>query len=249
MTDHLPENSSPAQWVEQLYSPQTRRRARQRLVAARAVEPLLECLRSTNESVVWAAVVSLGELRAAEAREPLIELLERGKLEMDVCDSLARITGTDLGTDPRQWRKSLGGDVQAPALDATDCISRAADHLGATPTGSDGSYRLKLSLPDGRTQKVAVFFGRRDTDGHELVVIYSECGPAVPKYLEAVLRKNMSMPSGAFAIRDIDGVANFVVVDTMMASSVTPGALARKIEQIASRADQVEELLTQEDRR
>lgn len=249
MTDHSPENSSTTQWVEQLYSPQTRRLARQRLVAARAVEPLLECLRSTNESVVWAAVVSLGELRATEAREPLIELLQRGMLETDVSDSLARITGNDLGTDPRRWRKALGATAAAPSLDAADCMSRAADHLGVTATGSDGSYRLKLSLPDGRSQKVAVFFGRRDGDGHELVVIYSECGPATPKYFEAVLRKNMSMPSGAFAIRDIDGVANFVVVDTMMSSSVTPGALARKIEQIAARADQIEKLLTEEDRR
>lgn len=248
MSENTPD-SSTAQWVEQLYAPQTRRLARQKLLAARAIEPLLECLQSTNESVVWAAVQSLGELRATEAIEPLIVLLERDVLEIDVGESLAQITGKDLGTDPAKWRGALGATPEASRFDAAECMAHTADYLGVRATGSGKSYRLRLSLPDGRTQKVAVFFNRHDADGHELVVVYSECGPAQPKYYEAVLRKNLSMPSGAFAIRDIDGVANFVVVDTMMVGAVTPGTLARKIEQIAVRADQVEKQLTQEDRR
>ena len=64
--------------VEQLADPRTRRAARHKLVSARAVGPLLECLASYNESVVWAAVESLGELRAPEAAAPLVELLSRG---------------------------------------------------------------------------------------------------------------------------------------------------------------------------
>ena len=58
------------QLVEQLRRPQTRRTARQELVAARAVGPLLECLGADNESVVWAAVESLCELKAVEAVGP-----------------------------------------------------------------------------------------------------------------------------------------------------------------------------------
>ena len=83
----------------------------------------------------------------------------------------------------------------------------------------------------------------------ELVVIYSECGPANPKYYERVLRKNLGIPAGAFAIRDIGGKPNFVMVDTVLAGMVTPSVLARKIENIASRADIVEKSLTKEDRR
>ncbi|HBO44284.1 MAG TPA: hypothetical protein DD670_10205 [Planctomycetaceae bacterium] len=237
------------QWVEQLHWPQTRRVARQKLVAARAVDCLLDCLQSTNESVVWAAVVSLGELRAPEAVEPLIDLLERGVLEMDVGESLAQITGKNAGTDARQWRSVLGSTAVANTLNVADCVSRTADYLGVEAVGSGESYRFKLPLPDGRAQKVALFFGRCDGEGHELVVIYSECGPASPKYYESVLRKNLSMPFGAFAVRDIDGTPNFVVVDTMAAAATTPGMLARKIEQIAAQADQVEKQLTQEDRR
>jgi serine/threonine-protein kinase len=106
-----------------------------------------------------------------------------------------------------------------------------------------------LSLDEGRAQKVAVYFGREDAEGEELVVIYSECGPADPKYYEVVLRKNLSIPSGAFAVRDLDGSPHFVLVDTMLASSATPSALAKKIEHIADRADAVEQSLTKQDTR
>jgi hypothetical protein len=244
------------QLVEQLDNPQTQRAARHELVAARAVEPLLECLHADNESVVWAAVQSLGELRAAEAVAPLIDLLERGVLMLDVCEALTMITGQYFGTNVSRWREWLGqrppGEstpAAAASLDAAQCIRQTADYLGVQPSGSGDSYRFKLPLRGGRTQHVAVFFGRKDAQGGELVIIYSECGPANPKFYETVLRKNLGIPAGAFAIRDIKGKPNFVMVDTMVAASVTPGALAKKIEHIASWADMVEKDLTKEDRR
>jgi hypothetical protein len=249
MSESAPQSELIAEWVEKLREPQTRRFARQKLIEARAVAPLLECLQSANSSVVWAAVVSLGELKAPEAVEPLITMLERGTLEMDVCDSLARITGKDLGADPRRWRAAVGAAAAPTAINAEACIAETAEYLGVRPSKSGGSYQFKLSLADGRTQRVAVFFDRRDADSGEMVVIYSECGPAAPKYFEAVLRKNLSMPCGAFAVRDIDGTPQFVMVETLPAAAASAGTLARKIEQIAARADQVEKLLTQEDRR
>lgn len=237
--------------VEQLYEPRTRWAARQKLVAANAVGPLLKCLDSINESVVWAAVESLGQLRAREAVGPLIELLERGVLTVDVCEALTRITGQDFGANVGKWRRwiSQAGRAEPPKRDIAGCIRQTGQLLGVEPTGSGESFRFKLLLPDGRTQKVAVYFGREDDRGNELVVIYSECGPVEPKYYQAVLRKNLSIPAGAFAIRDIDGKPNFVMVDAMVADIVTPSALAKKVENIAVRADTVEKVLTKEDRR
>lgn len=237
--------------VEQLYEPHTRRGARQKLVRERAIGPLLECLNSPNQAVVWASVVSLGELRAPEAIGPLVDVLARGELVVDVAEALARITGQDFGADVRRWRQwyeSTGGKV-APAMDMAACIRSTGQYLGAEPSGSDKTYQFKLSLPNEREQKVAVFFGREDEQGAEIVVIYSECGPADPKHYEAVLRKNLTIPSGAIAIRDIDGQPNFVMVETLLAASVTPRTLAKSIENIAARADSIEKSLTREDRR
>jgi hypothetical protein len=69
------------------------------------------------------------------------------------------------------------------------------------------------------------------------------------KHYEAWLRRNVSIPAGAFAIRDVDGQPQFVMVDTLLAASVTASVLAKKIEYIAAQADLVENALTKEERR
>ena len=237
--------------VEQLFEPRTRRAARRQLVRAGAVAPLLECLDSTNESVVWAAVESLGELRAPEAIEPLLDLLARGVLVASVSEALARITRQDFGSEVLRWRKWIAANPGnlAPELDIADCIQATARFLGVEATGLGKTPQFKLSLSNGREQRVGVFFGRKDDQGEPIVIVYSECGPANPKYYEAVLRKNLKIPAGAFAIRDIDGQPNFVLVDTMLAAVVTPIHLAQRIENIAARADALEKTLTGEDRR
>lgn len=236
-------------WVAELADPRTRRAARQKLVTAGAVEPLLECLKSHNESVVWAAVESLGDLHATQAVGPLVGLLGRGRLAFDVCEALTRITGQNFGTDAKKWREwmSSNPDLRARPLDVADCMRRTAELLGVEPAGSSNTYQLKLSLPHGRSQKVAVLFGRQDSEGDEIVLIYSECGPANPKHYETLLRKNLTMPGGAFAIREVNGQAILVVVETTLVETVTPGVLAKKIENIAARADAVEKQLAGED--
>ncbi len=236
--------------VDQLYDPHTRRSARQKLVRARAVGPLLDCLKSPNESVMWAAIESLGELRATEAVGPLIELLARGVLAFDVGEALLRITGQKFDGDVQAWQKwfaKTGGKTRVE-LDAAECIQLTAQYLGVKPSGSGKSYRLKLSLPEGREQRVAVFFGRKDERKDSIAVIYSECGPADPKQYEAALRKNLTIPSGALAIRDVGGRAIFVMVDTVREELLTPSTLAKKIENIAACADGIEKSLTKEDR-
>lgn len=229
--------------------PRTRRRARHKLVAARAVGPLVECLASGNESVAWAAVESLGELRAREAIEPLIGMVERGNLALDAAEALTRITGQDHGTDAERWRAAAANLCGGGELDVAACVKQTAELLGVESTGGGAAYQFRLALPEGRKQKVAVFFDQKDADGQRLVVVYSECGPANPKHYEAVLRKNLSIPAGAFAIRDIEGKPCFVMVDAMPAETVTPRVLAKKIENIANRADGVEKSITGEDLR
>ncbi|HID74954.1 MAG TPA: HEAT repeat domain-containing protein [Planctomycetaceae bacterium] len=236
--------------VEELHEPETRRRARRKLVALKAVAPLLECLQSDNESVVWAAVESLGQLRAQEAVRPLVELLARGVLVLDVSEALARITGQNLGADVQRWKAWLAGPSEARArgVELQQCVRQAAQHLGAEALGSGDRFDLTVPVGEGRRQRVQVYLGRHDPQGEELVVIYSRCGPAQPRLYESALRKNMRLAAGAFAIRDIDGQPQFVMVDTMIAATATPTALARKIEQMAAQSDAAEQALVKEDR-
>ncbi len=247
MTSESLDNQEISRLLDELHDPRTRRSARQKLVAARAVGPLVECLASGNESVAWAAVESLGELRAREAVEPLIGMVERGNLALDACEALVRITGQDHGADAKRWRAAVANLPGDGELDVAQCVKQTGELLGVEPTGSAAAYQFRLALPEGRRQRVAVFFDQKDSDGQKLVVVYSECGPANPKHYEAVLRKNLSIPAGAFAIRDIDGKPSFVMVDALPADMVTPRALAKRIENIAARADGVEKSLAAED--
>lgn|GEM_PF-2493971 len=244
-----------AQWVEELKTPRMRRAARRNLVRVSAVDALLECLDSPNESVVWAAIESLQELKAKEAVEPLLALLGRGVLVSDTIDALVTITGQNFGFYVQKWiawGKSTGqikGDVGSGAavtFDLSEMIEQTADLLGSEAEEIRGGYKFRVSLADNRSQSVTVQVYKTKSSGR-LLVIYSECGPADKKYYEALLRKNLTLPVGAFAIRDIDEKPTAVMVDTMLPESVLPGTLARKIEMLAKFADSAEEGLTGED--
>jgi len=231
--------------VAQLDDPRTRRMARRKLVNTRAVAPLLECLSSLSEPVVWSAVRSLGELRAQEAIQPLVEMLQNGVLVFDVCEALTKITGQDFGLDITKWISLKANEYSE--LNVAECVQRTGEYLGVEPSGAGQKFTFRLDTDDDRSQQVITYFGHSGPSGEKLVVIYSECGPANPKYYETMLRNNMVVPAGAFAIRDVDETPNFVMVDTMIAESVTPSVLAQKIENIANRSDAIEKGLSKQD--
>ena len=236
--------------VDQLSDPATRRAARQRLVTLGAVEALVGCLGSHNESIVWAAIQSLRDLKAKEALLPLAGLVERGVLAADAADALARITGQTFGLDHARWKQWLSSPAdQQPSAGAAECVKSAGEYLGAEPKGGGKAFEFRLSQPSGRSQRVQVQFGRVDSDGDELVVVYTECGPADAKHYEQVLRKNLQLPAGAFAIRDVGGVPNLVIVETAAAASLTGRQLAKMVDAIGARADKVEQSLAKEDER
>jgi len=136
---------------------------------------------------------------------------------------------------------------QRKPADLAELVRGAGELLGAAPQGLGRSFTFRLSQPDGRGQLVRVHSTR--TGEEELVVVYSECGSAQPKHFEAVLRKNAQLPVGAFGIRDVDGAAAFVLVETLPAERLSAPRLARTVERIAGRADTVEKSLTPADER
>ena len=251
VVSHRANSQQIRQWIAELDEPQTRRGARYKLVAARAVDAFLECLDSTNESVVWAAIQSLGEMRAPEAIGPLVKLLDRDVLVLDVIESLARITGKDFGLDASAWKRWSQEDTCADSAEQVreELLRDALALVGGKLRGSGKTYEFAVSLEGGRKQKVIIRFGREDADGDELALVYSECGPADERHYEAVLRKNLKIPAGAFAIRDVKGTKTLVLVDTLLVRPLTPEQLAKSVSNIAARADLIEKGLTGEDRR
>ena len=107
----------------------------------------------------------------------------------------------------------------------------------------DRQYRMRVKLPDGRSQHVVVEPSEHKTS-ERLLLIYSVCCPADEKFYEDALRLNSQISHGALAIREINGLNNFVMVDTYPRATVDVDEIRRSVLEVAIRADAVEQQLT-----
>lgn len=220
-----------------------------RLVKLGAVDALIGCLDSHNESVVWAAVHSLKQLRSAKALPALVGLLERDVLPAEVTSALRAITGEDFGTDAARWRESIAAvrSAEGQAPSTAEVVQQTAAQLRAELSGREPAWELLVPLSGGRRQRVVVRLIAAQGTQPALTLIYSECGPADPRLHEAVLRKNLTIPAGAFALREVEGRLLLALADTLPTQMLNPGLLAWAIENIGSRADLVERGLVEQD--
>jgi serine/threonine-protein kinase len=105
----------------------------------------------------------------------------------------------------------------------------------------DRGWRLQLAFADGRGQTVYV------EPEEDRVLIYSICCHATPEHHEYALRLNAEMEHGALAIRAVDGVDEFVMVDTYPLATIDVEGVRRSVLEVAHRADEVEHKLTGRD--
>jgi len=243
--------------IGELSNFRTRARARAALVdiGADAVEPLIKALSSHREAVLWAVIRSLGDIGDERAIEPLIGLLEKGRMSEAAARSLAAVTGTDRGEDPAAWRKWLEektGKVEAapkPEVPATqeELLSQVVAGTPLRYTKTPEGYQIVVPVEEGRSQVVKILFGSKDAEGEELVVVYTECGPATEKNFEWALRQNLRMPYGAVALREVEDKKTFVMVNTHLRSMAEAEEVKKSVFTLAKKADAVEKTLTRRD--
>lgn len=108
-------------------------------------------------------------------------------------------------------------------------------------------HRITVRLPGARQQ---VVYAEPSTHAaaEKLLLIYSTCCDSLPAYYEHALRLNSEMNHGSLAIREINGRARFVVVDTYPRATVCAEEIRSSVHEVAVRADGVEKLLTGLDR-
>lgn len=107
-------------------------------------------------------------------------------------------------------------------------------------------FRVHLDLPHDRGQTVYLENSNHRA-GERLLLIYSVCCEAREDFYESALRLNSEVLHGGLSIRDIDGNASFVMVDTFPRATVTAEAIRRSVVEVACRADSIEKLLTGRD--
>ena len=219
-----------------------------------AIGPLIEAVRSGHSSVRYPAVSALGELKANEATPDLIDALDDSNLNSVAADALRMITGADCGHAPDAWRKWLAGESGDTAgsaaggetLGDADLINKAVYGTDVSADQKGSTYLLRVSLGD-RHQDVTINMKAKDSAGKPLVVAYTRCGPADEKHYDWALRQNVKMSAGAIAVVDIEDHPNFVVVEVMSRSTVTPQILIDAVRRIAKKGDELESALTKAD--
>jgi hypothetical protein len=249
--------------VRQLRDFRTRSQAIDALAAAgtEAVGPLLTALEmESNEGARWAMIHCLGELGESRAVPVLASFLEQSDYQTVTREALSKIVGRDLGPLPGDWLRW----AELRPLETGRHLETAYEAEAAEPLtnrrlvelaleGSAASWReedsdkfvVNLPLAGGRTQRVTLAFGATDQEGGEIVIIYSDCGEANPAHYEAVLRRNLRMPYGAVALRDVGEQSCFVMFNTILRHALSPIELRKSIFTIGERAHRVERQLMQ----
>lgn len=260
-----PADEAARRLVRRLTDYRTRGEARRELLqlGAEAVPALAAAVAHPIEGVRWAALRTLADTDAPEALDALIAALRNERARRDAALMLAERTGVDLPPDEAAWRRwRETGDMPAKQavidsdeLGATDTARLTPERIVAMATSgtraaaeAEGNvYRLVVPLDLGRSQQVIVSFETVDDEGEPTVCIYTECGPAAPEQYDAAFRRNLTIPYGRIAVRDIDGRDMFVMLHQMMRRGLNLAEMRKAILSIAKEGDALELELTRQD--
>jgi len=236
--------------VAQLANYAARSRARMKLVIVGrpAVPALVAALKSPLEGVSWSAAKTLGDIGAEEAVEALTEALSSPAAGDAAAEALRKITGKEPASEAAPGAAATRPQESVSVARLSDeqlarAIASATIAAEKTPTG----YSCRVSLPEGRGQKVEMMLSLKDADGSPLVAFYTECGPAAPDRFEWALKMNLKIPFGSIALRETPEGPKFVMADAYLREGTTVHQLRRAIEVLAKRADAIEQSLTGRD--
>jgi serine/threonine-protein kinase len=193
---------------------------------------------------------SLSELQQAVSHDRLPNARDAfGDIPLEMAECVAALLDRSPGNRPRsgmeaaEYLNAICGQVRA----IESLLAEAFEGLNTVSWKRSGEkYRLTLQLSNGRRQTLFVEPSEHAV-AERLLLISSVCCKAEPSYYENALRLNSEILHGALAIREVDGVPMFVVVDTYPRTTVDAEEVRRSVVEVAQRADAVEHMLTGRD--
>jgi len=140
------------------------------------------------------------------------------------------------------------GDLAPATLAPKDLVRSVAGAAGWQVQEAGDAWQVVVPVGPLRKQTIAVQFGGRDDEGHELISIASICGPASERNAMALLRYNTKMVHGAFAVQPTPAGEMIVVQANQLADAADALARTRVMTAVAWQADKAEEKLGGGDR-
>ena len=211
-----------------------------------AVDPLIQALKNSNEGIRYGAARVLGKLKARKACDALLDAANEPALSRAVFDAMKQITGENCDTDVSAWRAAIRGEMSDDDKTevANGLMQQVVTGMEMEISTTRSGWLLTVSLKGGRSQKVNVAMSSSDSEGEQLIVIYTQCGPAEPKRYEWALKQNLRMPYGSIGVRESKGKPVFVMVDTHLARTAQADEVRKSVMELAKRADAMEKVLT-----
>ena len=139
------------------------------------------------------------------------------------------------------------GDLAPSAVDPKQLVRTVAQSAGWQVEEHGDSWQITVPIGSLRKQTVTVDFAGRDENVHGIISYTSKCGPASEKNALLLLKYNMKMTHGAFAVQDTDAGEYVVVQANELADALDAMEVTRVITAIAWQADKVEEKLSGND--
>jgi membrane protease subunit (stomatin/prohibitin family) len=158
------------------------------------------------------------------------------------------------GAAPTAPNAAIGAAAgTAGGLDFSNLNTSASDPKGLVRTVTQSSgwslsengdhWQIVVPIGSLRKQTVVVDFSAKDPDGHALISYTSTCGPANEATAMALLRYNMQMVHGAFALQSTPAGEMIVVQANQLAETADALEVTRLITAVAWQADKAEETL------
>lgn len=136
------------------------------------------------------------------------------------------------------------GNLQPTTVDPKDIVRNICQTSNWQVEETGDLWHIVVPVGTLRKQTVEVQFGAKDPEGHDVISYTSKCGPASEQNAMAVLRYNMQMVHGAFAVQQTDSGDYLVVQANQLADTSDALEVTRLITAVAWQADKAEERLT-----
>jgi eukaryotic-like serine/threonine-protein kinase len=169
-----------------------------------------------------------------------------------VDEFLTQIIARCLAKDPA----ARYGSAEELATDLDSAIAQLRDTEGLLREGVEGldcfiqgardHFRILFKLPNDRLQEVYLEV-EPNRHNERLLSVFSVCCPAEFRHYEFALKLNAEMTYGGLSIREVNGLAMFVMTRTFPRGHVQPEDIRAALVDIARRSDWVEQQLTHAD--
>ena len=174
--------------------------------------------------------------------------------EHDLPEGVVSILHRSLATDDAE--RYANADELRDELLATfgslrplgSLLNEAFQDTSVEITECGDRFAVLVRLENGRQQTVHVEIGRDLEIGEAIIRAFSICGSATDQYYERALQLNATISHGSVAIQSIDGEPHFVMVNAYPRATCDPEEIRKSVLEIAIHSDEVEHLLSREDR-